>query len=92
MPLINQLGMGIKRIHLSTDASAAKAMSQRTSVPTRAKHMSVRFLYLQHLVRTKDIIPMKISTHGNRSDIVTKHVNRDVLERLRLGFCLFSEE
>ena len=56
--LINELGLGIKRIHLSVDASAANAMSERTSVPTRAKHMSVSFLYLQQLVRTKDVIPM----------------------------------
>ena len=40
-------------------------MNQDASVPKRAKHMSVRFLHLQHLVRTKDIISMKISTHDN---------------------------
>ena len=74
--LINELSLGIKRIHMSTDASAARAMSQRTSVPTRAKQMIVRFLYLQQLIGTKHI----------RSEILTKHVKRDVHERLRSRF------
>ena len=35
---------------------------------------------------------MRISTRGNRSDILTKHVVRDVLECLSSGFCLFNGE
>ena len=86
--LMNELGLQVKRIYMSTDASAATAMSQRTFAPRRAKHTSVRFLFLQQLVRNKDIIPMMISTN-ERSGILTKHVKHDVLERLS-GFCLFN--
>ena len=51
--LLNELGLGDK----STDASAPTALSQRTSMPTRVKHMGVRFLFLWQLVRNKDITP-----------------------------------
>ena len=51
------VGPGIRRIHISTDASVAKPMSQRTSVPTRAKHMGVRIPCLQQLGRNKSHHP-----------------------------------
>ena len=53
-------------------------------------HLSVRSLYLQQLVPNQDITPTKVSTYDIRSDTLTKHVKRDVLERLRSGSCLFN--
>ena len=40
-------------IYMSADAFAAKATSERTSLPTRAKHSSVRVVYLHSWCETK---------------------------------------
>ena len=51
--LSNELGLGVKHIYISTNWSAAKAMSPRFSVPTRANRTSVRILFFQQLVRNR---------------------------------------
>ena len=65
-----------------TDASAAKAMAEKNQLPTKVKHMQVRYLHMQNLVRTKRIMLKKVGTLDNVSDILTKSVNRDTLNRL----------
>ena len=58
--LINELGFG-NQTHAPLQP---KAMSQRTSVLTRAKTHERALL----VSRIKDIIPMKVSTRDNRTD------------------------
>ena len=81
--LAEEIGLEHAGVDLNTDASAAKAMAERTSIPTRVKHMQIRFLFLQQLVREKKLRLNKVPGERNRSDVMTKAVKADILERLR---------
>ena len=81
--LAAELGISIANKFLHLDASAAKAMAERTSIPNRVKHMAIRFLFLQQMVKEKQIVLRKVPGEKNRADLMTKPVTRSVLEKLR---------
>jgi hypothetical protein len=45
--------------------------------------MQIRYLHLQQLVRSKRITLQKVRTDKNVSDLLTKQVSKETLERLR---------
>jgi hypothetical protein len=59
-------------------------MCHRTGVG-RVKHLDVRFLLVQLLLRQKQFEIRRVPGTANPSDLLTKNVSREVLERLRSG-------
>ena len=81
--LLSELGHQADEVTMLVDASAAKAMAERSSMPTRVKHMQIRFLFLQNLVADKRIHVKKTPGEKNRADLLTKAVVSETLSRLR---------
>lgn len=79
--LLEQQGYEVE-IVLHSDASAAIGASQRLGAGKRMKHLEIQDLWIQQLVRNKVLIIKKVSTHENPSDILTKHVGREWLDRV----------
>ena len=75
------------RLHTPTpilrgDASAALAVAARAG-PGKMKHLEVRALKIQEWVRDQTLSLKKVGTTHNIADILTKHVTRETLTRLR---------
>ena len=79
--LLEQQGYEVE-IVLHSDASAAIGASQRLGAGKRMKHLEIQDLWIQQLVRSKILTIKKVSTHENPSDILTKHVGRDWLDKV----------
>ena len=68
-------------ILVHTDSSAAKSMATRFGTTRRTRHIDLRLLYLQHLVKSGTIRIAKIPGAQNTSDVLTKYVTADTLRR-----------
>ena len=79
--LLEQQGYEVE-IVLHSDASAAIGASQRLGAGKRMKHLEIQDLRIQQLARNKILIIKKVSTRENPSDILTKHVGREWLDRV----------
>ena len=63
-------------IVLKSDASAAIAIANRRGFG-KVKHIEVCQLWLQDKVRRGDVKVVKVGTHENLADALTKYVSRD---------------
>jgi hypothetical protein len=79
--LLEQQGFEVE-IVLHSDASAAIGAAQRLGAGKRMKHLEIQDLWIQQLVRSKILTIKKVSTHENPSDILTKHVGREWLDKV----------
>ena len=68
------------RIH--TDSSAGKSMASRQGVSKRAKHIELKFMFIQNLIQGGVVSLHKIPTKDNPADILTKYVTAEVLRWL----------
>ena len=68
---------------LFMDASAGRAICQREGVG-RIRHMSVRVLWVQQLVKRKVVQVMTTTSEGNKADLGTKSHPKARLCRLRI--------
>ncbi len=68
-------------IIIHTDSTAAKSMASRFGTTRRTRHIDLRFLYLQNLVKLGTIRINKIPGAQNPADILTKYVTAEVLNR-----------
>ena len=66
------------KVHVNTDASTAKAIATRKGLG-KVRHMAVHLLWLQERVSLNDVVIHKILGSASPSDILTKHVSRDLL-------------
>ena len=64
-----------------TDSSSAKSVSTRNGLDKSTKHVELRYLYVQQLSTSGIIQIRKINTLHNISDILTKYVNNETLQR-----------
>ena len=69
--LLKQQGIELELI-VETDASAAKGALSRLGCGKRMKHIDVQELWIQQIVKTGRIKVVKISTHDNVADFLTK--------------------
>ena len=67
---------------LLTDSSAAKGMAQRQGVG-KVRHLDLRTLYLQDLVKTEGLRIVKVKGEHNKADIGTKTHPQAKFEQLR---------
>ena len=65
-------------IVLKSDASAAIAIASRRGLG-KVRHIEVCQLWLQDKVRKGDIKVVKVGTHENIADALTKYVSRDIM-------------
>ena len=68
-------------IKVGTDSSSGKRMATRTGLSRRAKHIDLRFMFIQQLVHAGAVTLLKIPTALNIADILTKYVTKDVLSK-----------
>ena len=69
------------KIKIHTDSSAGKSIACRMGLQKRTRHVQLRFLFIQHLVSNNMISIHKIPGDDNQSDVFTKYVKADVLQR-----------
>ena len=68
------------RIH--TDSTAGKSIATRQGTSKRAKHIDLKFLYTQDLIKHDIIRILKINTLHNSADLFTKYISKETLHRL----------
>ncbi len=68
-------------IVVKTDASAAKGIASRRGAG-KVRHIDVHQLWVQDLVAKGEIIILKVPGSENLADVLTKHVNRDTLDKM----------
>ena len=69
------------KVRLWVDSSAAKSMASRKGLG-RTRHMEVRFLWLQDVVKQKKIVLRKVLGTKNPADVATKPKSVDDVEQL----------
>ena len=71
-------------LRVYVDSSAAKAISSRTGIG-RVRHLEVRFLWLQDVVRKRIVQILKVRGSENPADVLTKVKSfGDAIELLRV--------
>ena len=68
-------------IRIHTDSSAAKSIAMREGTSKKAKHIELRHLFIQQLVKSKIITMHKVKSEDNTADILTKFVGSDTLNK-----------
>ncbi len=71
----------ICQIFLKADSSAGKSIAVRFGISKKARHIQLRFLCVQHLVREGVIISRKNTGSENIAYISTKYVKSDIRQR-----------
>ena len=80
--ILDDLGMQPK-INLRCDAMAARALTQRQGLSKRTRHVKVKYLYVQDLVKAREIEVSRVATQTNLADMGTKHLPSHRLEFLK---------
>ena len=68
-------------IRIHTDSTSGKSIATRIGSSKKAKHIDLKYLFVQQLVHNGILSIHKISTHDNPADILTKYVSADVLHK-----------
>ena len=69
------------KIYINTDSTAAKPIASRYGVARRTIHIELKYKLLQHLLNANLVKINNIPGESNISDIFTKCVSSDVLQR-----------
>ena len=80
--ILGDLGMRAK-INLRYDAKAARALAQRQGLSKRTRHAKVKYLYVQDLVKAREVEVSRVATETNLADSGTKHLPSHRLEFLK---------
>ena len=68
------------RIH--RDSTAGKSIATRQGASKRAKHIDLKFLYTQDLIKHDINRILKLNTLHNSADLFTKYINKETLHGL----------
>ena len=71
--ILDDLGMRAK-INLRCDAKAARALAQRQGLSKRIQHVEVKYVYVQDLVKAREVEVSRVALESNLADIGTKHL------------------
>ena len=69
------------KIQIYADSSDARAIATRSGLK-RARHMEVRYLWIQEVVSKKRLVILKINGKANPADVLTKSMSRVLAESL----------
>ena len=78
-PLAANVGIKLQ-LEIKTDAAAAIGICRRRGLG-KVRHLHTADLWIQDKIRTKDVTLSKVLGTANPADILTKHVDRQRLER-----------
>ena len=71
--ILDDLGMQAK-INLRCDAKAARALAERQGLSKCTRHVKVKYLYVQDLVKAREVEVSRVATETNLADMGTKHL------------------
>ena len=69
-------------LRIRTDSTAGRGIATRQGTSKRAKHIDLKFLYTQDLIKHDIIRILKINTLHNSADLFTKYISKETLHRL----------
>ena len=75
-------------VNIHTDRAAGKSMATRFGTSENTKHVELRFLYVQELVRKGLIKLQKIGTKDNCADVLTKYFGTELLRSHLKKLCV----
>ena len=64
-----------------TDSSAAKSIAMSFGTSRKTRHIQLKYLFMQDLIRSNIVKLKKVPGDLNPADVLTKHVKLDVLRR-----------
>ena len=67
-------------MHLAVGASAAIGMMERRGLGS-TKHMDTKWMWIQGAIRRKELKLVKVGTHDNPADFMTKSPTAEAMER-----------
>ncbi len=68
-------------LRISTDSSAGKSLAVRFGASRKSRHIELRHLYVQHLVKQGILTIRKIPGVSNPADVFTKYVSKETLSK-----------
>ena len=77
--MINDLGINMQVV-VHTDATVAKRIALRRGAG-KIRHIEVNQLWLQDEAAGGEVTIQKVGTEENPADLLTKHLNREVMEK-----------
>ena len=77
--IMRDLGFDL-HIQINTDASVAKSIAMRRGAG-KVRHIEVNQLWVQERVAKGELEIRKVGTEGNIADILTKHIDRETLDK-----------
>ena len=69
------------QIRIRTDSTSGKSIATRIGSSKKAKHIDLKYLFIQQLVHNGILTVHKIGTLDNIADIFTKYITAEVLNR-----------
>ncbi|CAK0859186.1 unnamed protein product [Prorocentrum cordatum] len=73
-------------LYIFSDSSAARGSAIRQGLGA-ARHLDVRFLWLQERIQRKRLLLKTVEGHWNPADLFTKALDQDTMERLMKLIC-----
>ena len=91
---LNELGEDLETVEVKvrSDSTAGISAQSRLGLSSLMKHVQIKYLFLQDLVRTKRIKICKVASQDNIADIGTKYLTKQLLDRFstKIGLCIES--
>ena len=60
-------------LNLRTDNSVAKSLVSRTGLGRKARHLQMKYLYIQDIIQDGQVKIFKLGNHGNTADLMTMY-------------------
>ena len=79
--MLMEWGISMGPVKAHTDATAAKGIASRRGVG-KVRHICVTDLWLQERTQCGDVEIIKVSTHQNVADAMTKYMISDILIKM----------
>ena len=87
--LLGDLFPQVMRGVVRTDSSAAIGIASRQGLG-RTRHIQVQHLWMQEKIANQEISVQKIDGKHNISDILTKHLRREEIDKIMKAMCMKS--
>ena len=88
--MYKDLGVNLT-LNIHTDAEAAKGIASRIGLG-KTRHIAVHYLWVQERVRRGDLFLYKVRGDSNPADLMTKHLNSQVMQKHMSLFAFRYEE
>ena len=79
------------KIELACDSSAARGLAHRTGVGKKVRHLDIKLLFVQQLVKNRSLCVVPVSGLKNKADLGTKLLDKGRLEYLRKRMLILTD-